>query len=164
MDVLDESLIQFWSSLNNYKVAYIMEGGFAVNMHGFSRNTNGIDVWLKDTKTNRINFGKAINVLGYDGISWQDLQFVPGWTNFTIGAGIILGIMTTMKGLNNIDFDKAFKLASIASIENLEVPFLHINQLIDNKKAVNRPKDQIDVIELEKILKIREEITKGKNQ
>jgi hypothetical protein len=35
--------------------------------------------------------------------------------------------------------------------------FLHINHLIANKKIVNRPKDQVDVIELEKIRKIREE-------
>ena len=31
------------------------------------------------------------------------------------------------------------------------------NHLIANKRIVNRPKDQIDVIELEKIRKIREE-------
>jgi hypothetical protein len=37
------------------------------------------------------------------------------------------------------------------------VPFLHINHLIENKKIVNRPKDQIDVIELEKIRRIREQ-------
>ena len=34
------------------------------------------------------------------------------------------------------------------------VPFLHINHLIQNKKVVNWPKDQIDVMELEKIKKI----------
>jgi hypothetical protein len=31
------------------------------------------------------------------------------------------------------------------------VPLLHINQLIEAKKATNRLKDQIDVAELEKI-------------
>jgi hypothetical protein len=48
-------------------------------------------------------------------------------------------------------------MASIADIEGVAVPFLHINHLIENKKVVNRPKDQIDVIELEKIRKIRGE-------
>jgi hypothetical protein len=48
-------------------------------------------------------------------------------------------------------------MASIADIEGTRIPFLHINHLIANKKIVNRPKDQIDVIELEKIRKIREE-------
>jgi hypothetical protein len=31
------------------------------------------------------------------------------------------------------------------------MPFLHINQLLANKRAVSRSKDQLDVIELEKI-------------
>jgi hypothetical protein len=48
-------------------------------------------------------------------------------------------------------------MASLADLEGVEVPFLHINHLIENKKIVNRPKDQVDVIELEKIRKIREE-------
>ena len=47
-------------------------------------------------------------------------------------------------------------MASIADIDGVNIPFLHINQLIANKKAVNRPKDKIDVIELEKIRKLRE--------
>lgn len=34
MDVMDESLLEFWRILNKHKVLYIMVGGFAVNMHG----------------------------------------------------------------------------------------------------------------------------------
>jgi len=32
MDILDEELINFWKSLNQYEVKYIMIGGFAVNL------------------------------------------------------------------------------------------------------------------------------------
>jgi hypothetical protein len=85
------------------------------------------------------------------------MQFVPGWTNFSIGGGIELDIMTSMKGLENISFSDCLSMASLADLEGVEVPFLHINHLIENKKIVNRPKDQVDVIELEKIRKIREE-------
>ena len=45
----------------------------------------------------------------------------------------------------------------------MKFPFLQINHLIQNKKAVNRPKDQLDVIYLEKIKKILEE-EEQKNQ
>ena len=55
-----------------------------------------------------------------------------------------------MKGLEGYSFDECLELATIATIANLKVPFLHINHLIANKKAVNRPKDQLDVIYLEK--------------
>ena len=66
--------------------------------------------------------------------------------------------MTTMKGIENISFEQAFERATLATIKNIQVPFLHINQLIANKKAVNRPKDQLDVIELEKINTLRKEM------
>ena len=46
-------------------------------------------------------------------------------------------------------------MASIADIENVKIPFLHINQLIENKKSVNRLKDQIDVAMLDEIRKLR---------
>jgi hypothetical protein len=34
------------------------------------------------------------------------------------------------------------------------VPFLHINQLIEEKQATARPKDLLDIEELEKIKKL----------
>jgi hypothetical protein len=40
-------------------------------------------------------------------------------------------------------------MANQANINGIVVPFLHINHLIANKKAVNRPKDQLDIIYLE---------------
>ena len=70
---------------------------------------------------------------------------------------IELDIMTDMKGLENTTFNECLDIASIADLDGLLVPFLHINQLIINKKTVNRPKDQIDVLELEKIKKLRDE-------
>jgi hypothetical protein len=157
MDVLDDELLQFWKSLNENNVKYIMVGGFATRFHGFNRNTDDLDLWLEDSKQNRINLRKAFKGLGYgDFSSLETIEFVPGWTNFYVGGGIELDIMTSMKGLENLSFDECLQMASVADLEGIKVPFLHINHLIDNKKIVNRPKDQIDVIELEKIKKIRE--------
>ena len=67
-----------------------------------------------------------------------------------------------MVGLEGYTFDECLEVASIADIENISVPFLHINQLIANKKAVNRSKDQLDVIELENIIRVTKEIESGK--
>jgi hypothetical protein len=158
MDIYDESLLEFWKSLSDNKVLYIMVGGFAVNMHGFTRTTGDIDIWLKDTIPNRLNFGSAMIKSGYDGVTWEEIKFVPGWSDFYIGPGIRLDIMIEMKGLTDISFDEALSAAYIGEIEDLLVPFLSINHLIANKKAVNRPKDQIDVIELEKIKKLKEDM------
>ena len=154
MDILDEDLLKFWAGLNKYHVQYIMVGGFAVNLYGYSRATNDVDLWLKDEKANRVNLGKAFAEIGYGEVSFENIQFVPGWTNFHIGSGIQLDIMTSMKGLEDLSFDECLQMATVAEIMGVKVPFLHINHLITNKKIVNRPKDQTDVIELEKIRQI----------
>lgn len=150
MDVLDESLLQFWRLMHQHAVNYIMVGGLAVNLHGYSRITSDIDVWLEDTVANREKLGLVMEGMGYKGINMVNFQFVPGWSSLHIGEGIRLDIMTKMVGIET-SFAECMALATKAEIEGIPVPFLHINQLIANKKAVNRPKDQIDVAALEKI-------------
>jgi hypothetical protein len=156
MDVLDEEFIRFWRTLNSNHVSYIMVGGIATRFHGFNRATDDVDIWIEDTLVNRQNLRKAFIELGYgDYASIETMQFVPGWTSFN-AAGVELDIMTEMKGIENESFQTCYEQASISNLEGVLVPFLHINHLIANKKAVNRPQDQMDVIQLEKIIKIRE--------
>jgi hypothetical protein len=160
MDILDDELLKFWRSLNDNHVRYIMAGGFATRFHGFNRNTDDLDIWLEDTLQNRKNLRESFSKLGYgDFPSLETMEFLPGWTSFYVGNMITLDIMTEMKGLEGYTFLECMDIASIADLDGILVPFLHINQLIANKKAVNRPKDQIDVLELERIKRIREENT-----
>jgi len=164
MDVLNDELLRFWKALNKNKVRYIMVGGFATRFHGYNRNTDDLDMWLQDDLQNRKNLRAAFNELGYgDFASIETMQFIPGWTGF-YAAGIELDVMTGMKGLENISFDDCYLIAVRANLEGVIVPFLHINHLIENKKAVNRPKDQVDVIYLEKIKKLLEEDDQNKKQ
>ena len=158
MDIFDEEILNFWKALQDHHVKYIMVGGYAINLHGYQRFTGDMDIWFKDTIDNRKALRKAYKDCGMgDYPMIERMQFVPGWTEFRLNNGLRLDIMTEMKGLENYTFDECLQMASIADIENVSVPFLHINQLIENKKVVNRPKDQIDVIALEEIKKLRDE-------
>ncbi len=152
MDIFDEELLKFWETLNKNNVRYIMIGGFAVNMQGFSRTTGDVDLWLKDELQNRKNLRISFSELGYgDFDSLETMQFVAGWTQFYIANGLYLDILTSMVGLENLSFDECYDMSNIADLNGIKVPFLHINHLIENKRAVGRPKDLIDIIELEKI-------------
>ncbi len=152
MDLFDEELINFWTSLNKYEVKYIMIGGVATNLHGYQRSTDDIDVWIDDTQENRTKFRLALKEYSQvDYFMIETLQIVPGWTNFSLNNGTRLDLMVSVKGLEELPFDEYYSLAAIADLGSVKVPFLHINHLIDSKKAANRPKDQTDVIYLEKI-------------
>lgn len=158
MDVFDEEILRFWNSLQNYNVIYIMVGGYATNLNGYHRYTADMDIWIKDTYENRMNLGKAMQELNYDDIDWKDFEFIPGWVDFYLLNGLRLDILIDMKGLENYTFEECLSMSTVAEIDNVKVPFLHINHLIENKKAINRSKDQIDVIELEKIKLLRKEM------
>lgn len=158
MDVFDEELLSFWRHLNEAGVRYIMVGGVATNLNGYNRTTDDVDVWIDDMLDNRRNFREAFRKYsGVDIFMMERMQIVPGWTPFNLNNGTQLDLMVNMKGLEGFTFDDCLSKASIADIDDVKIPFLHINHLIINKKAVNRPKDQLDIIYLEKILKIRDE-------
>lgn len=158
MDIFDAEIIEFWKCLQQNHVRFIMIGGFATNLHGYQRFTGDMDIWIEDTKENRKKLRKAFAEYGLGDIELLErMKFVTGWTDFYLNNGLRLDVITDMKGLEDYSFDECYNLASIAEIENVEVPFLHINHLIQNKKVVGREKDKLDVINLEKIKKLRSE-------
>lgn len=155
MDIFDETILDFWKALQKNSVRYIMVGGFAINLHGYQRFTGDLDIWIEDSLENRKNLRKSFvdcDMGDYPMI--ESMQFVTGWTDFHLNNSLRLDILVDMKGLEGYSFDECLQMASIADIEGIKIPFLHINQLIENKKAVNRAKDQIDVIALEQIRKL----------
>lgn len=157
MDIYSDAFLNLWHYLNKNNVRYIMVGGFATNLHGFQRYTGDVDLYLEDTLENRKKLRQAfIDLELGDFEPLERMAFIPGWVDFQLNNGVKLDIMTFLKGVD-LTFDECLQMAPVAEIDGLFVPFLHINHLIDNKKAVNRPKDQIDVIELEKIKEFREE-------
>ena len=132
MDIFDEELLKFWRSLIVNDVRYLMIGGVAINLHGYHRTTNDIDLWIDDTLLNRKQLRIAFKEYGLgDFSSLENMQFVAGWTTFRLDNSLELDIMTSVKGLENYTFQEAYDAASIADILDLQVPFLHINQLIE---------------------------------
>ena len=159
MDIFDEEILKFWKCLQDSNVRYIMVGDFAMTIHGNKRFTPVINMWIEDSLNNRGNLRKAFNDVGMGDIFMiETMQFVAGWTDFQLNNSLKLDIIVNMKGLEEFTFDESLQVATIAEIDNIKVPFLHIDQLIANKKAVNRPQDQLDVIELEKIKLLRNEM------
>ncbi len=157
MDISDEEIIEFWKRLYDSQVEYIMVGGFAVMLHGGTRTTEDIDIWIKDTVENRRKLKTVFELYGYpDSINFETMQFVPGWTTLYISSGIELDVMTKLSGFEQERFDECREMSYKAVIAGIEIPFLHINHLIHEKAKVARPKDLIDLEELERIKKYQE--------
>ena len=65
--------------------------------------------------------------------------------------------MTSVKGIDENDFNELYGFSEITMIENVPVRVIDYKNLIRTKQASGRTKDQLDIEELEKIKKWNEE-------
>lgn len=149
---MNSQIVEIWKYLAANKVKYLTIGGFAVNIYGYGRNTGDIDIFIEDSIVNRENLRKALKqarIGDFENII--TMQFIPGWTDITLNFNLRLDIMTSVKGLENNTFEQLLKKAYITEISDTLVYFLDYENLIIAKKAANRPKDLLDIEELEKL-------------
>lgn len=150
-----QEILNIWKVFNENSVRYLTIGGLAVNIYGYTRNTGDIDILIEDTLENRKNLRFAFASIGIgDFPQIETMQFVAGFTDFTISYDLRLDVMTSVKGLENENFEKLFQNATIVILQEVPVYFLDYDNLIKTKKACNRLKDQLDIEELEKLKNI----------
>ncbi|MBI3509061.1 MAG: hypothetical protein HY064_00240 [Bacteroidetes bacterium] len=152
MDSEDQEILALWKTLLENNVMYILVGGFAVYFNGYSRFTGDLDLWIKDELSNRKNLQKALTQIGLGEIEGiETMQFVPGRSTILLESGFELDLMSSLKGFPSESFEECYRIAPVAIVSGIPVKFLHINDLIEEKKTLGRPKDMQDIIELEKI-------------
>jgi hypothetical protein len=145
-------ILDIWKYLAVNKVKYLTIGGFAVNIYGYGRNTGDIDIFIEDSIENRENLREALKQSGIgDFENLNTMQFIAGWTDITLNFNLRLDIMTSVKGLENTTFEQLLEKAYITEISDIPVYFIDYENLIIAKKASNRPKDLLDIEELEKL-------------
>lgn len=134
-------------SLKENKVDFVIIGATAFPVHGYSRATLDIDIFIRPTKTNAKRVLKALKEFGYDitDITIQDLLK----RKVLIRQYIIeTDVHPFVKG---VTFDRVWRNKKIAKIGTTEAYFTSLKDLIDMKKAANRPKDKEDLKYLTKL-------------
>lgn len=146
----DDFYQEFLTALNSHKVQYMIFGGFAVNLYGFTRVTEDLDVWINPGSENLDHLKNAVVSLGFP--EEKHLE------NFLSGRSIMLRLtddafrVDLLTKLNiKKDFAKAFETVEAVSVPYGKIYFLGYEDLIDEKLKAKRPKDIIDVKELREI-------------
>lgn len=148
MTNLYQAVHDFFQKLNENGVQYLLIGGFAVNAYGHARNTGDLDLWVNDTPDNRQALGNA-GIAGGERLA--DMDWAPGWTGFHLPNGFKVEIMGHLKAFTKEDFPTCFAKAKKISFDGVEVPLIHLADLLKEKEATARPKDLEDVAQLRKI-------------
>lgn len=151
MNILLDKHKQILVALMEAKVDFLLIGGYAVIYHGYGRSTGDMDIWLKPDNANKLRLLAVLEKYlsdksGIEKIKKLDFTDVIA---FHIGAPPDkIDFITKIAG---VKFDEAYSRKALLSIQNHQIPVLHLNDLIANKLLSARLQDKADAEELQKI-------------
>ncbi len=143
---------KLFACLNNRGVEYLLIGGTLAIAYGVPRQTKDIDLFLRPTVDNA---GRCLGALKDFGMGTAGLTSAEDICahEVTIFKDFVrLDVLTKVKG---IEFDDAWRNRVHLSLDDIDIPALHIDDLIKSKQAANRPEDLQDlkILELSKSTK-----------
>lgn len=147
-NIFNDDFRDFIQALNNHEVEYILVGGYAVILHGYRRITGDMDIWVNQTRENYIKITRAfaefnLSLFDMTEDNFMDLEYADVFSFGRAPFGI--DILTKLKGVR---FEDAFSQAQIFNEDGLVIKFIHLNNLIQSKKAAGRYKDLDDIEKL----------------
>ncbi len=147
IDFRGEDIYKFFENLEAAGVRYLLVGGFAMAFHGYVRATHDLDLWIKDEPQNLEKLKLVFKQSGVIGIEQvKNIQLVAGFTEFKVGeSGFVVDPMTNLKAFNAYDFDECFERAKPGEFKGIKFKVIHALDLLKEKEATNRPKDQADI-------------------
>lgn len=158
---------EIFKQLEHHKIRYLLIGGVAVNLHGFSRTTDDLDLWIDLEKKNVIKFFKMLQTLEWkpkipesieslgdpkkrrNWIKEKDMKVFSIYNpnNFTEQADIVVR--------EYIDFKSAYKRREEIMANNIKISLISIPDLIRLKKIAARERDIIDIKALKRIKELK---------
>lgn len=144
-----DDLRAFLKSLDAAQAEFIVVGGYAVAFHGFPRNTGDLDVWIRATADNAPRVERAVREFGFPIDTSARAALLQPDAILRMGyPPMRIELLTQVSGL---DFESCRSRAVVIEVDRAKVPVLGLDDLIVNKRAAGRPKDLLDLIELERI-------------
>ena len=152
----DENIDLFIKLANKHKVRMILVGEGAVNFHGYQRHSADVDFWIETTE---INFRKLVQV--FKEMAYEINDFPSDVKNELQNISVkfspkqlYLELITKFSSTKT--FDETYADSELAEINDEEIlswRVISYDDLIDSKIKAKRPKDLLDIQQLQEIKK-----------
>jgi len=145
-NIFNSDFRDFIMALNKNAVKYILVGGYSVILHGYSRTTGDMDIWVERSDENYSKIVTAFKDFGMPVFDMTKENFLehPIWDVFTFGIPpVSIDVMIKIDGFN---FEEVFERSVILNDGDLVIRVIHKNDLIAAKLKANRFKD-MDYVE-----------------
>ncbi len=155
--------VELLQALSDDNVQYVLVGGLAVQLHGFLRATFDIDLVLAMDDGNLARFIEVAKRFGLKpGIpvpidSLRNAAQIAQWRRekgmlaFSLREPQAAGSVVDVLVRPEISFETLVANAVKGALFGRLVLIASIDDLLAMKRAANRPKDQLDIVALEKI-------------
>ena len=150
-ELWDADIKKFIALSEATSVRMIMVGGGAVNFHGYKRHSADVDFWIESTNP---NFQKLIAVFTQMGFKVENFpkEVLQQKQNISVKfspASLNLELITNFS--SSLTFKKAFERSILVTVESFSWRVLCYEDLIESKLKSQRPKDLLDIQELQRI-------------
>jgi hypothetical protein len=150
-------------TLSQHNVDFVLVGGMAVQLHGYMRMTYDIDLVLAMNDENLNRFINVAKNLGFSPVipvaieSLKDADQIERWYRekgmlaFALREPTLAGSVIDVLIRPEVSFDNLLVDAVDGELFGRKIKVASIDHLLIMKRIANRPKDQLDIIALEKI-------------
>lgn len=140
---LPKDFKEFLKLLDSNGVEYLLIGGYAVNIHGYVRTTNDLDIWVNVSAENATKIDRALRQFGFATAELTPNLFLVQNNVVRLGRPPVrIEVLTTISG---VEFERCFAEKEIIQVEELLVPVISLARLRENKAASGRAKDLADL-------------------
>ena len=144
------------------EIDFVIVGGYAAVIHGCNYVTQDIDICCVFNPTNLLSLQTALvdlHPVHRMTPKRQPLQLTPEsvdqFQNLYLDTDLgRLDCLSTIDGLG--DFIKVKQASETVQVDNMQLHVLTIDALLETKRAMNRPRDQETIRQLEAIKELRE--------
>jgi hypothetical protein len=136
------------SAFAEERVRYLVVGGHAVGVHARPRTTKDLDLWLDAEPENIARACVALRSFGVPAPIIDDLATAA--PDEIVWMGRAPARVDLLLKLAGVDFEAAWSRRVDLVVEGVEIQVIGRDDLLTNKRAVDRPQDRRDVRAIER--------------
>jgi len=145
--MFNQDFKEFIESLTANYVRYLIVGGYAVALHGHPRYTKDLDVWVERSRENAQALIQALAQFGMGSLGLSEEDFlVP---DQVVQLGYPPDRIDILVSISGVEFPECFSRRVEVSLDGVNVNFIDLEHLKQNKKASGRMQDLADLEKLE---------------
>lgn len=131
------------ASFNDHDVEYLIAGGYALAFHGAPRFTGDLDLLLRPSRENSERVLAALDDFGFGSVGLTIEDFCVPDRVVQLGTPPVrIDLLTSISG---VDIDESFATRAQGRYGDIETHFLGRAQLVANKRATGRKRDEADI-------------------